>query len=622
MSSEPEITPEDFLVDTVAGAMAGYELRQPQLKMMSACTHVVQDGGTLIAEAGTGTGKTFAYLIPIILSGERAIISTKTINLQEQLFSKDLGFLSSLRKFDFAIAKGRGHYVCLRRLHAFRPDNEEESAEHNRILEWIGAASTGDAGDDGRTKRSLIWDRICSDSDACKGKRCSYIRKCLYFAARQKWESARVVVTNHALLTINAMMQDDKKILPEANVLVIDEGHALDSIVSDQIGINLSNRGFDHIFNTLLRVDHRGTYKGLLCKSPVLFQDVEALRVETGLLWNRVRTAVENRRIIRGTFELRAPLIALAGSINELLEKIKTSVSGLFSEDEELDLKAAVLRLRALSGGMAVFPEETEGFVRWAETEGKKTALRMSPIYPSEFVSNNILPDFNTVIVTSATLSVGGDFGLTESILGIEGPERLAVPSPFDMKNQVEVEVRRGIDLKNEGGVDKLSEVIVEEASRGLGGTLVLFTSRDVMKRTWQMSFERLAGAGLNPMVQGEMPNKLMLREMRESTNSVIFGLDSFWEGVDVKGDSLACLIITKLPFEVPSEPIVVARTDEIKKRGGNPFRQYSLPRAVLKFRQGFGRLIRSKNDRGRVIICDERIETRDYGRKFFESIY
>jgi ATP-dependent DNA helicase DinG len=612
---------ENFLAHIVAAAMTGYEPREPQLRMMDACAGTIDAGGTLAAEAGTGTGKTFAYLIPIILSGQKAIVSTRTINLQEQLASKDLKLLSALKDFDYAVAKGRSNFLCLRRLHAFHPDNAEESIEHKTILDWAAETPSGDREEYHNYKMPLIWERVCADSDACKGKKCSHFKDCYYFRARQKWEAAGVVVTNHALLTINAMMPEDKKILPKAEVLVVDEGHALDNIVSGQIGLNLSDRGFDKILNELLRVDQRGVYKGLLSKTPVLFPDVEALRVEVGVFYGKVRAAAENRRLIRGAFALSVPISELAAAVRSLLEKIRTSVVGLFTEDEELDLKAAIIRLRSFAEGMEIFPEEAEGFVRWAEVEERRTALRMAPIYPSEFVRTNLLPEYSSVILTSATLSVAGDFGLVEGVLGLDEPETLTVASPFDIRNQVEVSVERGIDLQTEKGVEKLAEAVLRASTKEQGGTLVLFTSREVMRKTWEISAEKLSAAGLNPMVQGELPNRKMLREMRESTNSVIFGLDSFWEGVDVRGDSLNCLIITKLPFEVPTEPLVVARTEEIKKRGGNPFRDYSLPRAVLKFRQGFGRLIRSRDDRGRVIICDERIVTRDYGRRFMESI-
>lgn len=612
---------DDFLTKAVAQAMPGYEPRGPQIRMLDACADIIDSGGVLMAEAGTGTGKTFAYLIPIILSGKKALISTRTINLQEQLVSKDLGFLSSLHKFEYAIAKGRANYLCLRRLFAFQPSDNEELAEIRDVREWEEETDSGDIEDFSLYKRPQIWDRVCSDSDACKGKKCTYTRNCYYFAARKRWEAARILVTNHAMLALNAMMDDEKKMLPESDVLVIDEAHSLDNVVSDQIGINLSDRGMERIFNKLLKVDQRGIYKGILSKTPELFGDVEELKVAAGLFWTKVRNTCESRRIIRGRFSLGNELSELGASISSLLDKIRTANLNLFNEDEELDLKAEVIRLRALREETNIFPGETDGFVRWAESEGSRTALRMSPVYPSKFIRENLMPHYSSAVLTSATLSVSGDFSLTENVLGIAGSTRLALPSPFDISRQVKLEVKKGIDLQQESGPAKLASVITEEAVRETGGTLVLFTSRAAMSRTWELCSDSLREAGLNPMMQGEISNRKMLNTMRESTDSVIFGLDSFWEGVDVKGDSLNCLIITKLPFEVPTEPLVVARTDEIRKSGGNPFRDYSLPRAILKFKQGFGRLIRSHEDKGRVIVCDERIVTKDYGRKFLESI-
>jgi len=621
MKSDLAQESENFLRHAVASAMSGYEPRDSQTRMLEACAEILDSGGILMAEAGTGTGKTFAYLIPIILSGKKALISTRTINLQEQLASKDLAFLASLKKFSYVIAKGRGHYICLRRLYAFQPADTEETAEHKRVVEWADETDNGDIEEFSLHKKPLIWDRVCSDADACRGKKCGYLRGCSYFAARRKWEAADILVTNHALLAVNAMLDDDKKLLPPSEALVIDEAHSLDSVVSDQIGIDLSEGGMERIFNKLLKVDQRGVYKGHLSKSPELFSDVEELKVKAGLFWTRVRASVENRRVIKGGFALKEELSGLADSIASLLEKIRTSALNLFTEDEELDLKAELLRLRALREEIGIFPEEQAGYVRWAEIEGNRTALRMSPIYPSGFIRENLLPHYASAVLTSATLSVSGDFSLMEDILGITGAARLALPSPFDIKKQVRVEIRKGIDLQQDNGPARLAEVILKEASRKKGGTLALFTSRAVMSRTWQLCSEGLKTAGLNPMTQGEMSNRKMLEIMRAGTDSVIFGLDSFWEGVDVKGDALNCLIITKLPFEVPTEPLVVARTEEIRKKGGNPFRDYSLPRAILKFKQGFGRLIRSKDDTGRVIVCDERILTKNYGRQFLAGI-
>ncbi len=619
MSTELLQLSSEFLKGSVAGAMRDYEPRAAQIEMLHACSKTIEDGGILMAEAGTGTGKTFAYLIPVILSGKRAIVSTRTINLQEQLVSKDLGFLSALKEFDYAIAKGRGNYLCIRRLNAFTPDNDSEAQEYRDLLRWASTTDTGDMED--YRKRSSIWNEVYSDSDACKGKKCSYFGQCFYFKARQKWEKAQIVVANHALLGINAMLSEDSKILPQTDVLIIDEGHALDSVLSVLIGVNISKRGFEHILNRLLRLDEKGRYKGLLSKSPHLFLVVELLRTEMDFLWLKVKNELNNRETIKGTFALKDILDTLSASIRSLIENIRTSVMGLFQEDEEVELKASIIKLRSSADGLEAFAEGMDDFVRWAEIEENRIALRMAPIYPRDFVMSNIVPEYRSVILTSATLSVSGDFRFIEDTLGFKYAERITVPSPFDLTRQVTVEVKQGINLQREDGSERLAEVIIEEASRKDGGILVLFTSKEVMNKTWGLTHERLSEIALNPMIQGESSKRVMVETMRESENTVIFGLDSFWEGVDVKGDSLKCLIITKLPFEVPTEPIVQARTEDIEKNGGNPFYEYSLPRAILKFKQGFGRLIRAKTDSGRVIICDDRIETKAYGRRFKKSL-
>ena len=620
MDSELEQQSMEFLRNTVQNAMEDYELRPPQQTMMSACAKIIEKGGILLSEAGTGTGKTFAYLIPIILSGKKAIIATKTINLQEQLASKDLGFLSSLQGFGYAVAKGRGNYLCLRRMNAFRSDDKEENAEYRKIVSWASETESGDREEYGPDMNS-IWESVCSDADACRAKKCSYYRDCYYFTARQRWEKARIVVANHALTTLNAMMSDDTRILPRADILVVDEGHALDNVLCDQIGITLSARGIEYIFNRLLKVDHRGIYKGLLSQSPALFQVVESLRTEMGLFWVKVRGELNDREIISGRFRLNDAMQSLSDSIKSLIADIRKSTIGLFQEDDEIELKAALLKLSKIAEAMETFAEGMDGFVRWPEIEERKISLRMAPVCPGDFVQQSILPLYNAIILTSATLSVSGDFHATSSLLGLEKSAKLSVPSPFDIKRQITVEVKRDINLKNEGSTEKLAAVIIEEASKTNGGILALFTSREVMRKTWHLAHGDLKNLGFNPMLQGELQNRLMLHIMRESENSVIFGLDSFWEGVDVKGDALKCLIITKLPFEVPTEPMVIARTEQIRKNGGNPFIEYSLPRAVLKFKQGFGRLIRSKNDTGRVVICDERIRTMRYGRSFLDSV-
>ncbi|KAF0181327.1 MAG: ATP-dependent DNA helicase DinG [Nitrospirae bacterium] len=611
-----------FLLDMAAPSMPGFEHRESQEQLIAACAEATERGGALMAEAGTGTGKTFAYLIPIIVSGRRAIISTRTINLQEQLVRKDLRFLSSVVDFSYAIAKGRSNYLCLRRLNAFRSEDASEEREYRRIAQWSADTRSGDVEDFGVAVFS-VWDRVCTDADACTGKACAHFSRCYYFEAKRQWEEAQIIVSNHALTSINALLSKESKLLPQAELLVVDEAHGLEKVLSDQIGITLSNRSFDYVLNRLLRIDDRGVYKGLLSLSPPLFPAVEMLKFCLADLWNSVRGRYQDRRMMRGRLADEEKLNAVAAAVGDVVEKAQEGTLGLFQEDEEIELKASLLKLGALADACAGMMEENQQTVRWAEIEPQRTALRLAPLYPRSFVRTNILPEYETSIFTSATLSVSGDFSFMQELLGLEDAATISLSSPFDISRQVQVEFRTGIDLRNdETGVRKLADVIVEAAGKEVGGILVLFTSRDAMRKTWEHAADELRAAGRRAMMQGdEYQNRAMLEIMRECTNAVIFGLDSFWEGVDVQGDSLRCLVIAKLPFEVPTEPITMARTEDLQRRGRNAFMEYSLPRAVLKFKQGFGRLIRSKTDTGRVIICDERIRTKRYGQAFLKSI-
>jgi ATP-dependent DNA helicase DinG len=611
-----------FLRYEVAGKMEDHETRQSQIDMMVACAETIEAGGTLMAEAGTGTGKTFAYLIPLILSEKKAIVATRTKNLQEQLASKDLAFLSALREFSYAVAKGRGNYICLRRLNALVPENVAERSDYQFLLKWSAETSTGEF-EEFTVSACSLHGKVRSDADACRKSECLFHQDCFYYKAKRQWGNAQIVVVNHALLAVNAVLPHNSKILPFADVLVIDEGHALDAAFSDKLGISISEETSENVVCSLLRMDKKGLFRGPLTKAQPLFSSVEYLRSELTMFWSMVVKGQKNRAVIGDEFTLKEPLLRLADSIKHFRRNIRSSVRGLFHEDEEMELNAKIAKLGVLAHDMETFAVGVEGYVRWPEIEGGRIALRMAPIYPKKFVGNRIIPDYKSIILTSATLSTGGDFSLTRKVIGPDDCRTLSFPSPYDVRNQVSIIIKRDIDLrKDDKGVTKLHRALLEEANKKGGGILVLFTSREIMNKVWHLASDELCATGYIPMIQGEFSNRTMLERMRESTNTVIFGLDSFWDGVDIKGDSLRSLIITKLPFEVPTEPIVMARMEEIRRSGGDPFNQYSVPRAILKFRQGVGRLIRSKSDTGRVIICDERIETKGYGKRFLKSIY
>ncbi len=303
-----------FLHRMAAPSMADYEPRTEQERMIEACADAIEQHSVLLAEAGTGTGKTFAYLIPAIVSGKRAIVSTRTINLQEQLVRKDLAFLGSLVDVPYAIAKGRANYLCLRRLNAFRAETEKDEQEYLHLLRWAEQTSSGDIEDFGFAGVT-VWDRVCTDADACKGRNCAYFQRCFYYTARRSWENAQVIVTNHALVAINGLLAPDARILPQTELLIIDEAHGLEKVLSDQIGIALPNRGFDYLLNRLLRHDERGTCKGCSRCPPVVFPAVQSLRDRLAGLWNAVREQYRDRQTVRGRVLVEDALSAVQGSV-------------------------------------------------------------------------------------------------------------------------------------------------------------------------------------------------------------------------------------------------------------------------------------------------------------------
>jgi len=610
-----------FLACRVSTALSGYEARPSQLAFMDACAHAVDAGGLLLAEAGTGTGKTFAYLIPVILSGKRAVISTKTKNLQEQLFRKDLGFLSGLAGFRFALLKGRGNYACLRRLRALDMVPHEELADLQRTLSWVDETETGDL-DEVTLSGSALKSKICSDSDACLRTACSFYGACFYFSARKKAEKAQCVVVNHALLSVNAVLPDDARVLPDAEVLVIDEAHALDLILTEKAGAAVSAGAVTTLLSVLAKKLVRGRPRGRGAAKSVP-AGIAQVKAESDVFWERVSALCSDRVRVRGAFSLGEEARKLSSALRDLVNTFSARKSlDLFNENEKAEINGVFLKVLGAADSLRGFCEDAEGQVRWVEVEKNDVTLRTAPINSRRIFAEGIMPRHETVVLTSATLSERGDFTFIDSLLGTEGAARVAVASPFDLNRQVQVHVTRGMDPAGEDAPRVLSHTILDQAAVKDGGILVLFTSRSMMGATWRLSAQGLADLGLTPMLQGSLPHAEMLQRMRESGSAVLFGLDSFWEGIDVRGDALKCVIITKLPFDVPTEPVTEARLEEIRKQGGNPFLDYSLPRAILKFRQGVGRLIRSCSDTGRVVICDERIVSKAYGRRFLDSLW
>jgi ATP-dependent DNA helicase DinG len=640
---------ERFLSEEVPKVFQNFEARPAQLEMLRACAQVIEEGGTLLVEAPTGVGKTLAYLIPILLSGRRAHVSTRTVNLQEQLMGKDLPQLARLVGANgrspllYAIAKGYRHYLCkLRWGQCAQSSDFFDQREYERLSPWVEQTKTGDLEELDWQPR--LWPDIAADSDHCLRKHCRFFNDCFYFKGRDLWEKAQILVANHALLGVDALVRAEsdsqEALLPPAEVLVIDEGHRLDEAFSQALQAQLTQGGLQRAVQRLI-AEPRGargerTPTGLLWNA--LFANESRLAIDAarklGLTGGQFFTQVRARYSDPCRLRLKPSDFPLSAELEHLASEIASTHEALTelylmhplkkdADDQERDLLGQLQRALAGLQGMAVaavsFLQTSEALVQWVEIGGQRAALVVAPLYPANLVKRAILPAYRSIILTSATLTVGGDFSYATQKLGLEG-RTLKLSSTFDYARQARLKVGRLIPERQSSPayLEALTNQIERALRQSEGGALVLFTSWALLHAVQQRLAERIS---YKLLVQGEAPRGQLLNDFADDGNAVLLGVSSFWEGVDVPGAALRTLIITRLPFEVPDDPLHQARLEAIERRGGEPFWEYSLPQAVLAFRQGFGRLIRTKDDYGTVIVLDGRLWQKSYGRLFLESL-
>ncbi len=613
-------------LQTLKRYLSGFEVRPAQQEMLAACERVIQSGGILLVEAPTGVGKTFAYAIPAILSGKRTIISTNKKNLQEQLVQKDLPLLARVKHFRFALAKGFSNYLCLLALHGFHPKTALEVQERARLLRWADETSDGDV--ESLAPPSPLWNEVGADSSGCLRQDCPHYDRCFYFRARERWFGADLLVVNHALLAADATLslETGHGLLPDAEILIIDEAHALEDAFSRAFTHGVSGRTFEHLVRDILNLDRRLAAQAhtqlarLQTLAPAFFEQL------------RARYPSERRRISPSEFALRAEAELLLQTLAQLHATIENFLA---KESPTLlaqgDQRAQLVKIRKCAAWVAevgatllsfLEPAQTGSpLVRWTESSEQRATLSVAPLYPKTELQDGLLARFGAVILTSATLSVGGDFRYVQHQLGIEG-ETLALESSFDYARQVRLYIHR-LQPPERGN---LSEHYVEELAQRIarisestgGGALVLFTNARVLDETARRLRERIT---LPMLCQGEESRSQLLAKFRAAGNAVLLGLDSFWEGIDVPGPALRAVIITKIPFEVPDDPVHEARVERLREEGRDPFNEYILPRAALKLKQGFGRLIRTATDTGEVHILDGRVLTRSYGKRLLTAL-
>ncbi|MCD6231326.1 DEAD/DEAH box helicase [Candidatus Aerophobetes bacterium] len=613
--------------------LSHYEQRSEQIQMAKAVEEGISRKKYLVVEAGTGVGKSLAYLVPFIYwtvqEKKRVVISTYTKTLQEQLIKKDLPFLKKALGIDFhfALALGGENYLCLRKMEGARLyellDTPGEIRELEKIFSRLPDLKEGLKLELGFEPSSRVWEKICRESEVCLNKRCPFQKRCYYLRAKIKETHSQILVVNHHLFF--AHLSSEEKVLPPFNAVVFDEAHNLEEVATSFLGVKVSNYQVNNFLDSLF---NPRTHKGFLTRINNLNTEkqVNKIRKFSESFFSNLQKKVgeEKKLRIKEKEFLPCGLYNLFLELSIFLESLKERAK---DEEERLEILSYLARCHKIEDNLKmILKQERDDYIYWIEVapakRKNKCSLCAAPVDISKELKKRVFNEVKPIILTSATLTIRRNFNYFKERIGLDNAKELYLASPFNYREQVLLYLSPHMP---DPWRDSLlySSRVVEEVEKILyimkGSTFVLFTSFKMLNQVYEELDKRFLG--LNFLKQGDKPRYQLLERFKKGKEMVLFGTNTFWQGVDVPGKALRCVIITKLPFSVPHEPIVEARLEFLKAHNKNPFLCYQLPQAIILLKQGFGRLVRSKEDRGVVAILDPRLRTRDYGKIFLESL-
>jgi ATP-dependent DNA helicase DinG len=644
--------------------LENFEFRKEQIKMAEHVAKTLNEGENLVVEAGTGTGKSFAYLLPAILwakkNKERVVVSTNTINLQYQLINKDIPFLSKNLNIPFtaSLAVGRGHFLCLRKFEEMLKTGrfllfEGKKKEIDNLRDWATKTDEGRYEEISDCINEKLWEEICSQTDTCLYKRCKYFPdQCFYFKAKVCIATSDIIVANHHLIFSDLAISQVCKtaaFLPPYKNIIFDEAHNIENVATKHFGESLSIEGIKKTLSRLFshsKNKNRGIVvilKTFTENLPSLNEKLDNLSKEIEEKKKQIDELSKNITDIIKTFLpqnakeisfneniyqlVKEPLKELYKILKEIIshgEKIEKELKQINNEKTLFYIKhfhAYIERIFSFVSLLKAFEEPQQNDILWFSIQKRSLYFHITPLKLASHMQDILFNPKRCCIFTSATLSVGNSFDFFKRNIGLKKSENLILPSSFDFKKLAKLIIVNNIKLPQEESFsENIKQAICNITKTVDGGTLILFTSIKLMNSVYELCKENLI-KNHEIFKQGDMDRAKLLTLFKKSNKGILFGVSSFWEGIDVKGKALSCVVITKLPFEVPTHPVESAKYRLIEQEGGNPFIQYSLPKAVIKMKQGFGRLIRSKKDKGTIVILDKRILTKFYGKYFLDAL-